>query len=182
MNEKLPDVSGYEKQLDKLESDYKKGKISDTMFEPQAGCLREYISDGHDYKFIGKVGEFCPIKPGKGGGILVREQNGKYYAATGTTGYRWLESEQFLKRAEDVEIIDPETGEKKKVAGVGLIDGNEDIIDRSYYDRLVDDAIEAISKHGDYEWFVSDDPYIPEKKMPDFMDIPEGYLDEIPFA
>ena len=183
MNENLPDVSGYEKQLDKLESDYKKGKISDTMFEPQAGCLREYISDGHDYKFIGKVGEFCPIKPGKGGGILVREQNGKYYAATGTTGYRWLESEQFLKRAEDVEIIDPETGEKKKVAGVGLIDGNnEDIIDRSYYDRLVDDAIEAISKHGDYEWFVSDDPYISEKKMPDFMNIPEGMPDEIPFA
>ena len=182
MNENLPDVSGYEKQLDKLESDYKKGKISDTMFEPQAGCLREYISDGHNYKFIGKVGEFCPIKPGKGGGILVREQNGKYYAATGTTGYRWLESEQFLKRAEDVEIIDPETGEKKKVAGVGLIDGNEDIIDRSYYDRLVDDAIEAISKHGDYEWFVSDDPYISEKKMPDFMSIPEDAPDELPFA
>lgn len=183
MNENLPDVSGYEKQLDKLESDYKKGKISDTMFEPQAGCLREYISDGHDYKFIGKVGEFCPIKPGKGGGVLVREQNGKYYAATGTTGYRWLESEQFLKKAEDVEIVDPETGKKKTVAGVGLIDGNnEDIIDRSYYNKLVDDAVEAISKYGDYEWFVSDDPYIPEKKMPDFMNIPEGSPDEIPFA
>ncbi len=30
-------------------------------------------------------------------------------------------------------------------------------IDRSYYDKLVNDAIDAISKYGDFEWFVSDD-------------------------
>lgn len=156
MNEKLPDVSGYEKQLDKLESDYKKGKISDTTFEPEAACLREYISDGHEYKFIGKVGEFCPVKPGKGGGILVRNQNGKYYAATGTTGFRWLESE------------------------VMATPGNEDLIDRSYYDKLVNDAVEVISKYGDTEWFVSDDPYIP-KPRPDFMNIPEYKDEPLPF-
>ena len=33
----------------------------------------------------------------------------------------------------------------------------EDSIDRSYYDKLVDDAVETISKYGDFEWFVSDD-------------------------
>lgn len=171
MNEKLPDVSEYEKRLEKLESDYKKGKISDTTFEPEAAVLQEQINDGHNRQFVGKVGEFCPIKPGCGGGLLVREQNGKFYAATGTTGYRWLESEQFLKKAdEDVEVIDPETGKTKKVAGAKLIRGNEDIIDRSFYDALVNDAIEAISKYGDYEWFVSDDPYIAkEKPLPDFM-------------
>lgn len=32
-------------------------------------------------------------------------------------------------------------------------------IDRSYYDKLVDDAIETISKYGDFEWFQSEDPY-----------------------
>src|SRR5574344_254210 len=52
----------------------------------------------HNYHFIGKVGSFCPIKPGCGGGELLREGkdkdgNVKYSAATGSKGYRWLESE-----------------------------------------------------------------------------------------
>ena len=38
----------------------------------------------------------------------------------------------------------------------------EDGIDRSYYDKLVDEAVKTISQYGDFEWFVSDDPYIPE--------------------
>jgi len=33
-------------------------------------------------------------------------------------------------------------------------------IDRSYYDAMVDAAVHDISKYGDFEWFVSDDPYI----------------------
>jgi hypothetical protein len=37
-------------------------------------------------------------------------------------------------------------------------------IDRGYYDKLVNDAIETISEHGDFEWFVSDDPYIVSSK------------------
>ena len=37
----------------------------------------------HNYIFIGRVGQFCPIKPGAGGGLLMREKDGKYYAATG---------------------------------------------------------------------------------------------------
>ena len=184
MNEKLPDVSEYEKKLEKLESDYKKGKISDTFFEPEAAVLQEQINDGHDRQFVGKVGEFCPVKPGCGGGLLVREQNGKFYAATGTTGYRWLESERFLKKSkDDVEVIDPETGKKKQIAGAEVINGNnDDIVDRSYYDSLVNDAIEVISKYGDYEWFISEDPYIPKPRLNDFMNIPDGYDEEIPFA
>ena len=159
MNESLPDVYAEEKELAKLEDKYKKGKLSDTTFETECRRLNEIIEKGHDYRFVGKVGQFCPIKPGKGGGWLMREQNGKYYAATGTTGYRWLESETVL-------------------AG-----GNEDSIDRSYYRELVDDALETINKYGDAEWFISDDPYIPKQKnnMPDFMNIPEGAPDEIPF-
>lgn len=95
----------------------------------------------HDYRFIGKVGNFCPIKSGFGGAELLRENkdkegNVKYDAVTGSKGYRWLESEM-------VKYLD-----------------NEDAIDRSYYDSLVNEAIEAISKYGDFEWFVSDDPPI----------------------
>lgn len=93
-------------------------------------------TDEHDYHFVGRVGQFCPIKPGCGGGLLLRDAgNGKYSAATGTKGYRWMESEMVrtMNRQND--------------------------IDRGYYDRLVDEAVEDISKYGDFEWFVSEDLY-----------------------
>jgi phage/plasmid-associated DNA primase len=105
----------------------------------------------HNYIFIGKVGRFCPIKPGCGGAELVREStdkdgNIKYDSATGAKDYRWLESEMVKEL------------------------GKEDDINRSYYDNLVDSAIygngsgasrkPGISDFGDFEWFVSDDPYI----------------------
>ena len=150
MNEKLPDVSEYEKELDKL----RKFENVDANKLEELGKL---IAKGHDYRFVGRVGEFCPIKPGKGGGLLMREQNGKYYAATGTTGYRWLESETILKKIDEtVSVIDEETGERKDIAKAVQIPGINDIVDRSYYNKLVDDAVETISEYGDFEWFVSD--------------------------
>lgn len=160
MNEKLPDVSQQEKDLAKLEDKYKKGKISDITFEKESHILNDIIAKGHDYRFIGKVGQFCPVKPGKGGGLLMREQNGKYYAAAGTTGFRWLESEMMMAP------------------------GNEENIDKSYYRKLVDDAVETIAQFGDPEIFMSDDPYIPKPKkepLPDFMNLPEDIDDEVPF-
>ena len=101
--------------------------------------MNETLPEGeHDYHFVGKVGSFCPIEPGYGGGELLREAkdkdgNIKYAAATGTKGYRWLESET-------VKIL-----------------GKEDDIDLSYYNKMVDAAVEAISQYGDFEMFVSDD-------------------------
>ena len=136
MNESLPDVSEHEKELSKTESKYKEGLISDTTFESTCQGLIPLIEEGHDYRFIGKVGSFCPIKPGYGGGLLCREKDGKYYAATGTKGYRWLESE-IVKSS-----------------------SNYDAIDKSYYEKLVNDAVGTIVAYGDFEWFVSDDPYI----------------------
>lgn len=149
MNENLPDVSQYEKELDKLETDYKKGKISDTTFEPASLDLVEKIKDGHNMQFVGRVGQFCPIKPGCNGGILYRVSDGKNYAAPGSTGYRWLESEMVSSS------------------------NKYDDIDHSFYHKLIDDAVDVISKYGDFEWFVSDDPYI-SKVPPNFMRIPEN--------
>lgn len=105
--------------------------------------MNESLPDGkHDRHFIGKVGSFCPIKPDRGGAELVKEMkdkdgNIKYDSVTGAKGYRWLEAEM-------VRTL-----------------GKEDDIDKSYYRKLVDDAIAAISTYGDFEWFVSDDPYYP---------------------
>lgn len=180
MNETLPNVEAYEVQLDKLKDKYKKGKLSDTTFESEKARLEDIISEGHDYRFVGKVGEFCPVKPDKGGGLLMREQNGKYYAATGTTGYRWMESEVVMKKLkETVETVDPETGAKKEVAKVEDNSENMDIIDRSFYTKLVDDAVETIGQFGDVEWFISDDPYVPP--TPDFMNIPDDVPEEMPW-
>lgn len=164
MNEHLPDVTKYEKAFEKTESDYKKGKLSDTTFESTCAELQPLIDEGHSYHFVGKVGSFCPIQSGKGGGVLVRDQDGKYYAATGTSGYRWLEAD-VVKELE-----------------------KEKDIDMSYFKKLVDDAIygsgsgkqykPGISDFGDVEWFCSDDPVPP---VWDFMNIPNGSPDEIPF-
>ena len=156
MNEKLPDVSTYEKELEKLEDKYKKGKLSDTTFEEESAKLVPLIEEGHDYHFIGKVGRFTPIKPGRGGGVLCREQNGKYYAPSGTTGFRWLESEMI---------------------GYDIFD----LVDESFYRTMVDDRIADISQYGDFEWFASDDPYIGPDPLPDFMNVPEGMDEEIPW-
>lgn len=155
-NETLPDVTKEEVELDKLESKYRKGTLSDTTFEAECKRLQPIIDSGHDYHFVGRVGQFCPVLSGNGGGLLRREQNGKYYAATGTTGYRWMESE--MLRGTDYDAV----------------------IDKVYYETLVDEAVDAISKYGDFEWFVSDDPYISPVRE-DFMNIPVDADEEVPF-
>ena len=128
MNEALPDVSAEERDLAKLR---KKGDLSPELEHD----LLERIAAGHSYRFVGRVGEFAPVKPGCGGGILLREEGGRYAAATNSSGYRWMESEI--------------------VRSLSL----EDSIDRSFYQAQVDAAVSAISQYGDAEWFRSDDPY-----------------------
>lgn len=133
--------------------------------------FNESLPEGeHSYHYVGRVGQFCPIKAGCGGGVLVRELNGDYHAATGTKKekgtfkkgeeevYRWLESEQ-------VKLLHKESD-----------------IDLSYYRKLADDAIDDISKFGDYEWFTSDDPVAPPVDM-SFMNIPEDAVNgEVEFV
>ena len=85
--------------------------------------------DEHDYRFVGRVGQFTPIKPGCGGALLMREKDGKYNAATGTKGYRWMESKMVKGKLEDC-------------------------IDVSYYAKLVDAARASIEEYGDVEEFI----------------------------
>jgi hypothetical protein len=97
--------------------------------------------DEHAYRFVGRVGQFTPIKPGKGGGELMRQStdkdgNVKYGYASGAKGYRWLESEDIRQ--------------------LGL---EADLVDHNYYLKLVDEALQDISVYGDAEWFRSDDGY-----------------------
>ncbi|HNY02815.1 MAG TPA: family 20 glycosylhydrolase, partial [Bacteroidales bacterium] len=94
--------------------------------------------DEHRYHFIGRVGLFCPIKEGCGGGLLLREATSKtgevkYAAATGSKGYRWLEAEM-------VQTL-----------------GKQKDIDTGYYENLVDDAADSLSRFAELNWLLSDD-------------------------
>lgn len=164
-NEKLPDVSGVEKDLEKLEKSnakiVKETGQNAVNYEAEKLDLERQIAEGHDYQYVGRVGQFCPVKPGCGGGTLYRMNDGKYNAAPGSTGYRWLESEVIAKKVDGTtSIIDENTGETKEIAKLELISGNDGVIDRSFYHKLVNDAVDTISEYGDFEWFVSGDPYI----------------------
>lgn len=153
MNEGLPDVSNLESEKDKL---WKQINDTNRMTEPmEKECARieelfSEIAKGHNYHFIGKVGQFCPIKPGCGGGILLRETENKktgekgYAAATGSKGFRWLESEMVREL------------------------GKENDIDRTYYNNLVDEAVKSLSSYGDFERFVADEPFVSDNTPPWF--------------
>jgi hypothetical protein len=150
MNENLPDVSNLEKELNKV----LKNSPGD---ENLINNLKEEIAKGHNYRFIGKVGRFCPIKPGCGGGLLMREKDGKYYSATGAKGYRWLE-------AEIVSSL-----------------GRTDDIDEGHFKEMADAAIDTIKKYGDYEWFVSDAPYTPPIFIEGEYGMHPFYDEDVPF-
>jgi hypothetical protein len=121
------------------------GDMCETMAVSTALYLRD-DADGASPEFVGRVGQFCPIKPGCGGKELLREGmdkdgNVKYSAATGSKGYMWLESEV-------VKAL-----------------GKEADIDRSYYDDLVNKAIDTIGQYGDFEQFV-DVETVPQYEHP----------------
>ena len=165
MNEGLPDVTRDEKDLEKLDKranellkaigydgNYEKwiaedgtvdlsGKYSvsedDALkilaeledLKKDREILKEEIALGHKYVFVGKASAFCPVKDGCGGGWLVRKKDEKYDAVTGTKDQRWMEAET--------------------VRNLNL----QDCIDRTYFDKLVDEAIHDISEYGDFEIF-----------------------------
>lgn len=75
---------------------------------------------------VGRTGLFVPVT--SGGGILYRVKDEKSYAVTGTKGYFWVEAEM----AKDL---------------------SPDLIDISYFERLVDEAEKAIDYFGPFATF-----------------------------
>lgn len=138
LNEGLPRVELYE-DIQSLRAKLLKNPDS-KITKKEAGILEAYsamsdeelkarIAEGHNYIFIGRIGRFCPVLPDTGGGLLVRVQDDKYQSVVGSVGYRWKESE--------------------------VLNGDMSSIDKSYYKKLVDEAIDSISEYGDAEWFIN---------------------------
>ena len=90
----------------------------------------ESVDDMH---FIGRTGLFVPVIKTSGGGKLYRVHEDKLYAVTGTKDYYWME-------AEVVRELGPTFWAS---------------VDRSYYTKLIDDAVKAIEKFGSFKEFAS---------------------------
>lgn len=105
--------------------------------------MNENLPEGeHDYRFIGKIGQFTPMKPGCGAGVLLRqgtdkEGNIKYDSATGAKGYLWMESEM-VRTLKLEKQINWEYYEKQRAQAVHDIS-----------------ELAADSKYGDFDWFIS---------------------------
>ena len=134
LNESLPDVGIYEKELTSRRSTAeRKPRLNQALSGYSDEDLISKIAEGHRYQFIGKAGLFVPIKPGRGGGIMLRKNGDKFDSAPNSKGYRWLEAEMIktLSRQDDLDI--------------------------GFHRDLINAAIENISQYGDFEWFRSSD-------------------------
>lgn len=151
-NEGYPDESIYETVKDirrRKESSKKLTKKEENLLTEYSNLsdsqLDEIIAKGHNYVFVGKIGRFCPIMPGYGGGTLLRynDKSGTYSSAPSSSGYRWMEAEMVQKLNKQPQI------------------------NISFYRELVDKAKEAIVEQCDNdtdlaEWFISGQPSLIE--------------------
>lgn len=98
--------------------------------------MNENLEEGeHNYKFVGRAGQYCPIRPGCGGGELLALRGDKYHAVAGTKGYRWLES-NVVKALH-----------------------KEDDIDMDYFISMSDKMFEKIAQYCDAEVFCSNNDF-----------------------
>lgn len=144
-NEGLPNVEIAEKELVNRMWNHKNSgddtkklrKLNPTYSNHTDEQIEAEINLGHDYRFVGKISRFVPIKSGNDAGLLMRTNNtGGYSYVGGAKGYRWMEAENLKMKSE--------------VDGTNPID----IIDKSYFTALVDDAKNNMGKYGDVEMFL----------------------------
>lgn len=135
MNEGLPNVDIWEKELEKrvyndANPDKAQKKLNPDMADLSDDDIRAEIAKGHSYQFIGRVGRFYPIRSGKGGGLQMVLRDGKYNSVSGSKGYRWLEAE-YVKSAH-----------------------KEKDIDSTYHDAMAKEAMESVEAFGSFERFI----------------------------
>lgn len=141
--------TGTDGKKDIMDDDKERIKIELEDLPNDIAVLNEIIKKGHNYVFVGKDGEFMPVKSGSGGGLLMRndsDSDGKSFV-TGTKGYRWVESETLQHN-----------------------DRWKEFIDIRYFRSLVDEAITAIGQFGDFEMFAKGEEgvILPEERIVEY--------------
>ena len=114
--EKLREARHVKKGSIYIESEEQVNEIQDGVDEP---TNQERIDQMH---FVGRTGVFYPVKPGYGGGLLWRIQDGELYSVANTKGRLWKEAH--LTRPHE--------------------------LDESYYQETVEKAMQAIVNVGSY--------------------------------
>jgi hypothetical protein len=95
----------------------------------------------NDMHFVGKTGRFVPVVEGFGGGTLYRVKDGKPYAVAGTKGYLWVEADVAWSIFKDGQ-------------GTPFSERSAEFIDMRYFNKLAEDARNAIDYFGEYARFV----------------------------
>jgi len=101
--------------------------VQGTMYLDKEDHEKDETLVYRNMRHLGRTGRFVPVV--EGGGTLYRVKDDKYYAVTGTKGYKWVEAE-IAQAMPDLKI------------------------DMSYFDKLKADAIKAIEAFGPFEEFV----------------------------
>jgi hypothetical protein len=106
-----------------------KNVVQGTMYLDREDQKNENIPlDFTRMRHLGRTGRFVPVL--EGGGTLYRVKDEKYYAVTGTKGYKWIDAE-IARSISDLKI------------------------DMSYFEKLKDEAIKTIEVFGSFDDFVS---------------------------
>jgi hypothetical protein len=95
-----------------------------TMYIYKGELNNEEVPDLGKCRHVGRAGRFVPVQ--EGGGTLYRVKDGRFYAVTGTKGYKWIDAD-VAKTMKDLKI------------------------DMSYFAKLADEAVKTIEKFGSFE-------------------------------
>ena len=104
--------------------------VAETKSVTTALYLNNGSEEEPEMEFVGKTGAFVPVN--RGGGILLREKDGAFHAASGSTGHRWVQFESFKE-------AHPEDW--------------KEYVDWGYFEGLAESAKAAIGEYGDFEAF-----------------------------
>jgi energy-coupling factor transporter ATP-binding protein EcfA2 len=109
-----------------------KSVMQGTMYLDKENHEKGDILDHHTMRHLGRTGRFVPVTAE--GGTLYRVKDDRYYAVSGTKGYKWIDAE-IAKTMTDLKI------------------------DMSYFEKLKDEAIKTIEQFGSFLDFVDPIPF-----------------------
>lgn len=109
-----------------------KSVMQGTMYLDKENHEKGETLDHRTMRHLGRTGRFIPVTTG--GGTLYRVKDDRYYAVSGTKGYKWIDAE-IAKTIPDLKI------------------------DMSYFEKLKDEAIATIEQFGSFLDFVDPIPF-----------------------
>ena len=105
-----------------------KSVLQGTMYLDREEHEKDETLLASNMRHVGRTGRFVPVQ--EAGGTLYRVKDDKFYAVTGTKGYKWIEAE-IAQTIPDLKI------------------------DMSYFEKMKADAIKTIEQFGPFEELVT---------------------------